>query len=134
VLKSSFQILAFLAILNPFCCCIAAGVFAGDSDVGESYHGCCASSPSDDSNSGNSKDSHDPENCQHRALTKYYDLANDENTTVSHFSCLLPPVSFIGPELKICDPATKPTRSIAFKSSIEPSPFSFSQVYCVYRI
>lgn len=124
------------AIFNPFCCCTAGALKAGEvnptSDTHNS-HSCCSSSSSSQETPSAPNSQHDPESCPHKALKEYQaaafkDLSATSNT-IDTLPVLLAAIDFL-----VFEPVDEIWQPVSLATVSQAPPQSLSQVYCVYRI
>ena len=125
------QIMMACAIFNPFCCCTAGVLSAGEIKTSPKEHSCCQSTQSE--TPANSGDNHDPSKCPHKALKEYQATAlKDASNTyltadpLPEFLAVVDILTF-EPVAHIPQPIELATVSLA-------TPLAYSQMYCVYLI
>lgn len=127
-----FQVLALLAIANPFCCCTAGLLDRAPKALAEGSSCCGLTSNTEDAPA---KPAHDTENCPHQA-SKEFQLAHSVKQDVKHalFEIgQLPELNYLHdvyavvPSPGIVEWTNAGAKRIA-------APPKITSVYCVYRI
>lgn len=128
------QLLMVCAIFNPFCCCTAGVLTAGEPDTAPETLGCCQSSRIFPSESPTETgDDHDPEACPHKAL-KEYQATSLKEASNAYFSAEQIPQLLTVVAIIHFEPVAHITQRIQLATVSQAPPPALSVKYCVYRI